>query len=478
MHDRKASKKMSFKDILQLIEKHLYEDSKSRLLDYKSPQQLQKLLALELPDHPSNFEEIRSFVTKYLKYSMRTSHPQYFNQLWAGFSDSSLIAEMLSTATNTSMYTYEVAPVASLLEHHIFAELNSWIGFDQGEGLFVTGGSNANLVACLLARQKYLPRVKEEGFFSCAKAIVFTSDQAHYSLLKAANVIGIGMNQVVKVKTNSKGQMIPEELQKAIETEKQNGHRGFLVSATSGTTVLGAYDPLDEIAEICQNQELWFHVDGAYGASVLFSEREKHRMKGIEKADSLAWDFHKMLGLPLMCSIILVKEKGNLYQTNSTSKNSENYIFHEKEGSEFDLGPISLQCGRKVDVLKIWLAWLEYGKSGIEQRMNHLFDLAQYAEQKVLECNELELVAPVEGLNICFRYKVDKNSDAFQIRLREELLKRELSAVNHAVVDGKRIIRLVTLNADSSTKDLDQFFDNLLLVARELNQENPIDLGL
>ncbi|MBE9009731.1 aminotransferase class V-fold PLP-dependent enzyme, partial [Pseudanabaenaceae cyanobacterium LEGE 13415] len=256
-----------------LVNQYLEEnaDIATPVVHYLKPELLKNKLDLSIPDQGVSIDKFITLLETYLHYSVRTGHRQFFNQLFSGFNLPGFLGEVFASLTNTSMATYEIAPVATLIEQSLIEEMNSWIGFEQGEGTFVTGGSNANLVAMLCARNKAFPEAKYQGFSQ--RSVVFVSDQAHYSFLKAANVLGIGLNNVIKVKTDAKGSMIPAELETAIASSLASGHTPFFIAATAGTTVLGAFDPLPEIAEIAKKYQLWFHVDGAWGGAAIFSDR-------------------------------------------------------------------------------------------------------------------------------------------------------------------------------------------------------------
>jgi glutamate/tyrosine decarboxylase-like PLP-dependent enzyme len=455
---------------LQLVSHYLEENSdpETRVVQYQNPESLLSKINLSIPEEGVSSDRFLSLLEIYLTYSVRTGHKQFFNQLFSGFNLPGFLGEIFTSLTNTSMATYEIAPMATLIEQELIQEINSRIGFCQGEGAFVTGGSNANLIAMLCARNKMLPEAKHQGIQSNYLTL-FISNQAHYSFLKAANVLGIGSNHVIKVETDSNGRMIPKELEAAIRESLELGRKPFFVGATAGTTVLGAFDPFIEIAQIAQKYNLWFHIDGAWGGAVSLSDRYKHFLAGSELADSFTWDAHKLMGLPLICSAVLTKRQGMLNQTIANA--DSDYLFHDHEDSAYDLGLMSLQCGRKVDSLKLWLAWQYYGKRGYEQKVDWLFEMAEYATQKVNDCLELELMAPTQFLNICFRYAPRDclDLDQLNLELRDRLVKSGKSLVNYASVNGKVVIRLILSNPEINRIDLDQFFDNVLEVGRAVS---------
>ncbi len=453
----------------EIAKQYLAENSdpEMQVVRYQTPELLKAKLDLSIPQTGVSIDRFLLLLETYLNYSVRTGHPQFFNQLFSGFNLPGFLGEVFTSLTNTSMATFEIAPMATLIEQSLIAELNSYIGFDQGEGTFVTGGSNANLIAMLCARNKAFPDAKHQGI-SSHHPVLFISDQAHYSFLKAANVLGIGLNNVISVKTDPNGRMIPQALEDAIVSSLKSGTTPFFVGATAGTTVLGAFDPLPEIAQIAQKYDLWFHVDGAWGGAALLSDRHEHLLCGRERADSFTWDAHKLMGLPLICSAILIKHRGILAQTVSNA--DTDYLFHDHENSAYDLGLTSLQCGRKADSLKLWLAWQYYGKRGYQQRIDRLMELAQYATQKVNDCAELELMAPTQFLNVCFRYVANHSADLDQLNLelRDRLIKSGKSLVNYTSLKGRTILRLILANPEINQAAIEQFFDNILKIGRTL----------
>lgn len=432
------------------------------------PQELLARLELEIPDIGCSRAELYRFIDLYLKYGVRTGHAQFFNQLWSGFTLPGFLGDIITSLTNTSMYTYEVAPVATLLEKALIRKMGLLAGFSDPEGIFMTGGSNGNLIAMMVARNLALPDVKQRGFTAAADLVIFVSDQAHYSFEKAANILGLGSDQVFKVKSDEYGSMIPEVLEQGIEQSLSDGNRPFFVAATAGTTVLGAFDSCEKIAAIARKYNLWMHVDGSLGGTVILSPRQRNLLKGLEQADSFVWNPHKLMGLPITCSVILLKEKGHLLRTNSSGGGE--YIFHEDEFGAYDMGPYSLQCGRRVDVLKLWLSWMYYGNQGYADRIDRFFNLAAYLEQKITLHPRLELMAPRTSINVCFRYRPETGQDVndFNLRLRQKMAGDGICLVNYSYLKEKLVLRPVIANHELARADLDQFFENLLAAAEEL----------
>ena len=458
------------KKVLDIINDYLNKiaDPNTPATHFLSPEELRTKFDFSLIEDGCTLDELFQIINKYLEFSVHTGHRQFFNQLWSGFTMPGFLGDIFTSLTNTSMYTYEVAPVASLLEKELVCKMGNLAGFKDPEGLLVTGGSNGNLTAMMIARNKVLPDMKHLGFVRHSKLAAFVSEEAHYSFEKAANVLGIGSSNIIKVQTDSTGCMRLGELEREIEQSIGKNQLPFFVAATAGTTVKGAFDSCNGIARLAEKYQMWFHVDGSFGGSVLLSSRYRGLLEGLDKADSFIWNAHKLMGLPLICSLFLVKKKNQLIKT--VSVKGTDYIFHEEAYGDNDLGHISLQCGRKVDALKLWLSWKYYGAKGYENRIDRFFDLAAYAEEKVKNTDSLELMSPRSSVNICFRYVPDSfmDSNAFNLKLRDKLARSGKSLVNFARIGKDVAIRLVIANHEHTREDIDVFFNNLINTAQSI----------
>ncbi|MEM9092256.1 MAG: aminotransferase class V-fold PLP-dependent enzyme [Cyanobacteria bacterium P01_F01_bin.53] len=317
-------------DLLQQLE-HFLNDAAAHapLTQPLSPDTLSERLSLSLPTEGKPLQHLNQDIASYLSHAVKTSHPAYFNQLWGGFNAACFMGDMLTSATNTSMYTQEVAPVATLIEKALIAKMGKLVGVENPEGQFTTGGSNGNLMAIAMARHRAVPTLKQDGMTAIPKLVAFVSEEAHYSFDKAMQLLGLGSKQLWKVPVDDDGKMVTTALEKLITQARERGAQPFFVAGTAGTTVRGAYDPFEEIAAIARKENLWFHVDGAWGASALLSNTHKSLMAGVEHADSVVWDAHKMMGMTLMCSMLLVKARGRMLSTFSAQ--GTDYIFHDSD---------------------------------------------------------------------------------------------------------------------------------------------------
>ncbi len=427
-----------------------------------SPLELQESLGLELPAKGQGMDAALELARKTLHYSVATGHPRFLNQLFGGHDAPGILGEWICALTNTSMYTYEAAPVGTVVELALLKRMSEYVGFECGEGVFAPGGSIANLMAMLTARHHYFPHVKHDGLRPDDQPVMFVSAEAHYSIARSAMVAGIGTSGCIEVPTDDVGRMLPAELEALVEEAIRAGKRPFMVAATAGTTVPGAFDPVDAIADIAKQHDLWLHVDGSYGGSVLFSAKHRQLLKGIERADSVTWNPHKMMGVPLSCAALLMKQPGALVAT--LGMNAD-YLFHADAEADWDLGDRSLQCGRRVDALKLWFSWQALGDEGYEQRVDHLFELAEEFREMVRSTPGFRLIREQESTNVCFRYLPEEQRELkgqardrceheATLRIRAIMANEGSFLVNYATLDGAATFRLVASNPQTNSEDL------------------------
>ncbi|KAL5516058.1 hypothetical protein EMCRGX_G001319 [Ephydatia muelleri] len=231
---------------------------------------------------------------------------QLADELYGHCDPVSMGGDWLAAALNTNVHTYEVAPVFIVMERAVIDKFARVIGPEfakHHEGLFVPGCSIANLYGMLLARFRVDPDVRTRGMAGGPMLVAFVSDQAHYSYQKSAMVMGLGLNNIVAVKSDIMGAMLPEELEAEVVKARAAGKLPFFVGATAGSTVTGAFDDFNKLADICAKESMWLHVDGAWGGCALLSSMHRVNLcAGIERIDSFAFDAHKLMAMPVQCA--------------------------------------------------------------------------------------------------------------------------------------------------------------------------------
>ncbi|XP_076437424.1 cysteine sulfinic acid decarboxylase-like [Babylonia areolata] len=381
-------------------------DRKNKVLEFQQPEDLTNLLDLEIRKEPESRDRMLEHCSRVVRYSAKTGHPRFFNQLYSGLEVYSLAGSWLTDSLNTNIHTYECAPVFVVMEKYVMGKLCETVGFPrgQGEGIFCPGGSFSNIMAVHLARYRNNPDVSSKGLWDMPKVRLYTSEGGHYSLKKSSMFLGIGTDHVIGIPTDDGGRLRPEALDSQMAKDKAEGYTPLIVMATSGTTVLGAYDPLNAVADVCKKHGVWMHVDCAWGGGVLFSDKYRHLMAGVERADSVAWNLHKMCHVTIQASALMVRENGLLQKANGVSAE---YLFQPEKpyDTSYDIGDRSVQCGRRVDALKVWMTMKGLGDRGMCDYVERAFDNAQHLTKELSSREGFRLVLPeFECTNVSFWY--------------------------------------------------------------------------
>lgn len=316
----------------------------------------------------------------------------------------------------------------------------------------------SNFMSVIMARDVADDRAQFDGIKK--PLIIYTSDEAHYSISKNASFSGIGRENVRYITALEDGRLDPAALEEMIIADKQNGLQPFLINATAATTVLGAYDDIDAIGDIANKHNIWLHVDGAYGGCVIFSEKHKHLIKGLEKSDSFTINPHKALGTPLSCSILVTKHKDQL--VNSFSQDAS-YLY-QGDSDDYNLGKTSIQCGRRNDAFKFWALWKSVGTKGLEAIIDQLFDLGDFARDYVRNHPDYTLYGNDESTAVCFNYK---NISASEIC--NGLAKSGKLMVGHGSFKDQSFVRFVTVNSHLNEADITAFFEKFEEFAEQMS---------
>ena len=429
--------------------------------ELREPQAMRARLDAGLGDSGHEAAEAMEKMRAILGQTPSSSSWRFLNQLFGGRVGMASAAEMLAVLPNSSMYTLKAAGAQVLVENEVLGRMCSKVGFGSGEGSFVPGGSSANLVALLMARDRAAPGIRDSGSAG-STLIAYTSVEAHYSIPKNAGIIGLGRKNVRLVEADTEGCMIPAALEAAIEADLAAGNKPFFVNATAGTTVRGAFDPIRAIAGVAGKHGLWLHVDGALGGSMALSAEHRHLVDGSELADSFAWNPHKMMGIPLQASVILVARRGSL---SASLDETADYLF-QADVDEWNPGHRSVQCGRRNDAFKLWAAWYHLGDSGWDARIGRQMALARTAAAMIAVDPELELLEQPQSINVCFVVRGRSSEDVCDLLDHDGIIK-----IGHGQVRGRRGIRLVCVNPDLDKTTLKKILDEIKLAGRSLAVE-------
>ena len=432
----------------KLAEVLINEEQQHPVAERIEANQLYNTLDLSLSNDAMIDDDFTSVLSDILVATPKTATNLFFNQLFGGRQSKAVLGDLLAVLLNNSMYTYKVAGPQVGIEQEIIRKSCQLIGYgEKSNGTFPTGGSMSNYMALIMGRDAKDPACGVNGMRK--PLIIYTSKESHYSNAKNASFAGIGRNNIRYIAADAEGKMIPKKLEEQIKEDIKNGGIPTYVNATAGTTVLGAFDPIDTIADITQKYNIWLHVDGAYCGSVLFSKKYKHLLNGIERSDSFSYNAHKMLWTPLTCSIILVNDKKHLHNSFS---NDASYLY-QTDGDDFNLGKTSFQCGRRNDALKFWTLWKSVGTKGLEQIVDQQFDLANVALAYIRSNPDYTLYSFDNSIGVCFNYK---NVDP--IALCTALYEHQETVVGFGSFKEDTFVRFVTINANNEKEHILNFF--------------------
>ncbi|MDG1740987.1 MAG: aminotransferase class V-fold PLP-dependent enzyme [Crocinitomicaceae bacterium] len=443
----------------QLINNLLKDEAQRPVADHIPSEELYQTLDLSLNKDGISDEEFEKILKDIVFKTPRTATTGFFNQLFGGRNEKAVLGDLLAVTLNNSMYTYKAAGPQIGVEKVILREVCNIIGWDSNsDGAFAPGGSMTNYMSMVMARDAFDAEIRHKG--SNQKMTVYTSAESHYSIPKNAAFSGIGRDNVRYISTDEFGKIKIGELKTQVEEDVANGFTPIMVNLTAGTTVLGAFDSIPEVREICDANNMWLHVDGAYCGAVLFSQKYKHLIDGIEKVDSFSFNAHKMIGTPLSCSIIVAKDKMSLQHSFS---NDASYLY-QTDHDEFNPGKTSLQCGRRNDALKFWTLWKSVGTEGLERIVDHQFYLADVARDYIRSKEDYMLYSYDDSISICFNYKgIPARTICTALYEHSKLM------VGYGSFRDDEFIRLVTINAQNTKEDILNFFKTMETFVEEHN---------
>jgi aromatic-L-amino-acid/L-tryptophan decarboxylase len=416
-----------------------------------------------VPHLPTDIGTVHNeFMQDILPFAAGNVHPGFMGWVHGGGTPVGMLAEMLAAGLNANLGGRDHTPIE--VERQVVRWVRELFGFpESATGLFVTGTSMANLIAIVIARDVELGfPVRQQGVAANSKRLTaYGSTAVHGCISKAMDISGIGSDGLRMVATDSRHCIDIEALEQAIQDDRQNGFTPFMVVGGAGTVNTGAIDDLASLANLCQRENLWFHVDGAYGALAMLAPDLAPRLKGIERADSLAFDFHKWGQVPYDAGFILVRN-GQLHQKAFDS--SAAYLKREVRGLAAgapwpcDFGP---DLSRGFHALKVWFTLKVHGTEALGAVISGTCELARYLEDRIAQTTELELLAPVELNIVCFRFRTH-DSDRINAQIVVDLQECGSVAPSTTTINGHLAIRAAIVNHRTSRREIDTLLEETL----------------
>ena len=441
------------------------------------PPEVRTLFHEALPQEPSVLAEVHDiFMRDILPFAVGNAHPGFMGWVHGGGTPVGMLAEMLAAGLNANLGGRDQMPVE--VERQVLQWVRELFGFpESASGLFVTGTSMANLIAVLVARTAALGvGVRHEGIAASGKRLsAYASMGAHGCIAQAMDLSGLGLDTLRLIPMNEHYQMDVAALTRAIAADRSAGYIPFFIAGTAGSVDVGAIDDLAAIADIAQKEGIWFHVDGAYGALAMLAPEIAPRLAGMERADSVAFDFHKWGQVPYDAGFILVRD-GALHH--STFASPAAYLKRETRGLAAgspwpcDFGP---DLSRGFRALKTWFTIKVYGAEKLGAVIAQTCALAQYMQQCIEKIPELELLAPVSLNIVCFRYRCE-DADRVNADIVVALQESGIAAPSTTTINGRFAIRAAIVNHRTRSNDIDALLNATIAFGKKtsttLNQHH------
>jgi L-2,4-diaminobutyrate decarboxylase len=404
----------------------------------------------------------------------RLGHPMYMGHQVSFPLSTAVWTDAVISALNQSVAVEEMSPTLTSLEHRVVRWMCDAVGFPAGSGGTLTsGGTEATFTALLAARASALPDAWMNGV-SDPKPVVLCGEHTHYAVTRAVAELGLGMRSAIIVPSSSY-RMDVSALERELRRLREHAIPVMAVVATAGQTATGAFDDIDAIGRLCEELEIWLHIDGAHGATAVLSERHRHRVRGIERARSIAWDPHKMMLLPLPAGMLLVRSEAELQ---AAFAQRAPYLFHSDAASSRIRvqGVGSFQCSRRADVLKLWVVLQRLGRRGIADLHDHLCDLARIVREQLVQHREFDVLHEPDSNILCFRYVGDGTADdealdAINREIRERYNRSGAGWITSTLLDGRRVLRVTMMNPRSTAGHIRSLVDGLLAVGADVMRQ-------
>ncbi|HEX3818938.1 MAG TPA: aspartate aminotransferase family protein [Candidatus Sulfotelmatobacter sp.] len=443
----------------------------------KTPSELSDLITGDfLPKIEQSPSQIADILRTVISDSINLTHPNTAAHLHCPPLFAALEAEVIISALNQSMDSFDQAPIATILEQKMVRWLCAEAGLpDTGDGTFTTGGSQSNYMGLLLARDAFLKRqwnwsAQKSGLPPDTNRLrILCSEVSHFTVEKSASQLGLGTDAVIRIAVDNHFHMDLKALHSTLESLRAQNLLPIAIVATAGTTDFGSIDPLAELAEVADSAGAWLHVDAAYGGALLFSPTHRSKLTGIESADSLSIDFHKLLWQPIPCSSFLVRDARNFdfIKMHADYLNPE---LHEDEGIP-NLVTTSLLTSRRFDALKLWISFQTLGREKIAAMIDRTIELAANAARIIQSTSHLELISPPQLSTVVFRYRPQRNdldADRLNATIRHNLFNRSASVIGHTRVHGRQCLKFTFMNPSVNNAHIQELVEMVITEGRKL----------
>jgi L-2,4-diaminobutyrate decarboxylase len=447
----------------------------------KNPHALGDLLSSDfLPDMGCAPAQIAGIWRTVVANSIAVSHPHTAAHLHCPPLLASLAAEVVITALNQSMDSFDQAPIATVVEQRLIEWLCTQAGFPStAGGTFTTGGSQSNYMGLLLARDHAIQKhwrwsAQKQGLPPDAQRLrILCSEVAHFTVEKSASQLGLGTDAVVRVAVDDHFRMKPDVLSSTLQKLRDQNLIPMAVVATAGTTDFGSIDPLPEVAAIAHESGAWLHVDAAYGGALLFSSKHREKLRGIETADSLSLDFHKLFWQPIPCSVFLLRNASHFdaIKLHADYLNPED---HEEEDIP-NLVTTSLLTSRRFDALKLWTSFQMLGREKLASMIDRAIALAHHAADVIRRTPQFELVCQPQLSTVVFRYipqRSEADVDQLNAVIPRRLFDQGLAVIGHTRIRGRQCLKFTCMNPVTTDTQMEELIEMIAAEGDGLSAAN------
>ncbi len=415
-------------------------------------------------------DRFAGLVRQTLAHGQNLHHPRYIGHQVSASLPLAGLFDAIASMTNQGMAIYEMGPWATAAEQAMIDILGRQIGFPAGSfaGAVTSGGSLANLTSLLTARNVILADAWQQGVRVGEQSpVIVVHAEAHYSVVRTAGIMGIGTNRVIRAALDDKGRMSPTELDTLLATLRKNDRKVIAVCAAACATHTGAFDPLDQIANVCERHKTWLHVDAAHGGAACLSDRHRHVVKGLHRADSVVWDAHKMLFMPALCAYVFYKNPAHRF---AAFQQDAPYLFDESNPglADYDSALRTVECTKRAAAFGLWGAWAMFGKQLFADMVDTTFEMGQRFYHMLEKAPDFEPLHEPQCNIVVFRYMPDPLRTAtpqrigeFQLQLRQMVIQSGRFYIVPSKDQGHSALRVTIMNPLTTAQDLTALQDEI-----------------
>ena len=461
-------------NLIDQLEHYYSETASFRVAPVLNVNTIREALRRNDLQQPVGMQEAMDGVLRRMEQDgVHTPHPMYYGLYNPRAAFAGILADLITAVYNPQLAAWSHSPFANEVEKYLIETFGGMFGYEPGtlDGVFASGGAEANFTAMLCALNHAFPELAKEGLQGIpVKPIIYCSAETHHSIMKSARMAGLGSESVRLISVDENLQMEPEDLERQILQDLEVGHKPIMVVATAGTTGTGVIDPLEQVGKVCRQQGIWYHVDGAYGGAAVVDEASRAWLKGIELSDSLIVDLHKWFSLPMACSMFITKDRhilSNTFGINTGYMPRDAAKLHITDGFTH-----SFQWSRRFIGLKLYLSLLMYGMSGYAQVIRHQIEMGERLRQ-LLKDHGWIVVNQTPLPVVCFTHPEGKEHPEYAPTLCQHIVSEGKAWISVYPVNGSQVLRSCITNYNTEEKHLVKLVE-LLEEARKKPDLKPI----